>query len=117
MAKTDSKAPQNRGEVQAPIGPDIQQRLNELAARYKALDAKNELLQKQIFELKENALQSKNWQAVIVDKGGQLLIVAKPGDTDGDGHVSLTEAIAAANKFIADKGLGNNYKASALPTW
>lgn len=82
-----------------------------------ALVTKVKALQAKVDTLSENAVQSKNWQAIVVSKSGQLLIVAKDGDTDGDGHVSQKEAIAAANAYIVEKGLAAHYKASALPTW
>jgi hypothetical protein len=63
------------------------------------------------------ALLPPNYQAIVVDKGGKLLIVYENADTNHNGFTSQSEALTAAHKFIKDNGLSGHYKAGVLPVW
>jgi len=94
----------------------MQSEVNRLGKLVAELTAQTVALKTEVAALKSKIVNPLNYQAIVVDRGGQLLIVHKGADADHDGHTSLAEAILAAKAFIEEKQL-TSYKASALPTW
>lgn len=70
-----------------------------------------------IGELTKYSVSPKNYQAVVVNPNVAMFAVSGNADNNGDKFTSVEEAVKAAERFIQERGLSDNYRASVIPVW